>query len=113
MASPQILNVTQPALDAIKTRLNETGDNSIIGLRIGIKAAGCSGFAYFMEFAKTKSDDDEVVERDGVKVLVDPNSMVYLLGTTIDYVSTDMEEGFVFNNPNEKGKCGCGESFSA
>jgi iron-sulfur cluster assembly accessory protein len=113
MTTQQVLNVTQPALDAIKARLNETTDNGIIGLRVGIKAAGCSGFAYFMEFAKTKDEDDEVVERDGVKVLVDANSMVYLLGTTIDYVSSDMEEGFVFNNPNEKGKCGCGESFSA
>lgn len=112
MASPQILNVTPTAFDAIKSRLTEAGDG-IIGLRVGIKAAGCSGFAYFMEFAKTQDAEDEIVEKDGVKVLVDPNSMVYLLGTTIDYVSSDMEEGFVFNNPNEKGKCGCGESFNA
>ncbi len=112
MTTQQALNVTATAADAIKSRLTEAGEG-IIGLRIGIKAKGCSGFAYFMEYAKTQDNDDEVVEKDGIKVLVDPASMMYLLGTTIDYVSNDMEEGFVFSNPNEKGRCGCGESFNA
>jgi len=112
MTTQQILNVTPNAAEAIKSRLNEAGEG-ILGLRIGIRAKGCSGFAYFMEFAKSQAEDDEIVEKDGIKVIVDPNSMVYLLGTTIDYVSDDMQEGFVFNNPNEKGRCGCGESFNA
>ena len=112
MATQQVVNVTASAADAIKARLTEAGEG-VIGLRIGIKAKGCSGFAYFMEYAKTQQTDDEIVEKDGIKVIVDPASMMYLLGTTIDYVSNDMEEGFVFSNPNEKGRCGCGESFSA
>lgn len=112
MTTQQILNVTPNAAEAIKARLTEAGEG-VLGLRVGIRARGCSGFAYFMEFAKTQDADDEIVEKDGIKVIVDPNSMVYLLGTTIDYVSSDTEEGFVFQNPNEKGKCGCGESFHA
>ncbi len=112
MTTPNVLNVTATAADAIKARLHEAGEG-VIGLRIGIKAKGCSGFAYFMEYAKSQTDEDEIVEKDGIKVIVDPASMMYLLGTTIDYVSSDMEEGFVFSNPNEKGRCGCGESFSA
>lgn len=112
MATPQIITVTDLAAEQIKARLDEAG-NDVIGLRVGIKARGCSGMAYFMEYAKEQENGDEIVEKNGVKVLVDPNSLVYLLGTTIDYVATDMEEGFVFNNPNEKSRCGCGESFNA
>lgn len=112
MTTPQILNVTPSAADAIKSRLTEAGEG-VIGLRIGIKAKGCSGMAYFMEYASAQESEDEVVEQNGVKVLVDPNSLIHLIGTTIDYVANDFEEGFVFNNPNEKSKCGCGESFSS
>ena len=111
MATPQILNVTDNAAEQIKTRLANAGDD-VIGLRIGIKAKGCSGMAYFMEYAKAQESEDEVVEKNGIKVLVDPSSMMYLLGATIDYISNDLEEGFVFNNPNEKSRCGCGDSFS-
>lgn len=111
MATPQIITVTDSAAEAIKVRLADAGDN-VIGLRIGIKAKGCSGMAYFMEYAQSQSEDDEVVEKDGIKVIVDSSSMMYLLGTTIDFVSDDMQEGFVFNNPNEKSRCGCGDSFS-
>lgn len=111
MATPQIITVTDVAAEQIKARLDDAGAD-IIGLRIGIKAKGCSGMAYFMEYAREQDSEDEVVEKNGVKVLVDPNSMMYLLGTTIDYVSNDIEEGFVFNNPNEKSRCGCGDSFS-
>lgn len=110
MATPQIINVTDNAAEQIRTRLLEAGEG-VIGLRVGIKARGCSGMAYFMEYAREADAEDEVVEKDGIKVLVDPGSMMFLLGTTIDYVSNDVEEGFVFNNPNEKGRCGCGESF--
>lgn len=111
MASPNVLNVTDNAASQIRERLLEAGEG-VIGLRVGIKARGCSGMAYFMEYAKTQDSDDEIVEKDGVKVLVDPSSMMYLLGTTIDYVSNDVEEGFTFSNPNEKSRCGCGESFN-
>ncbi|MDB5478157.1 MAG: Iron-sulfur cluster assembly accessory protein, partial [Alphaproteobacteria bacterium] len=109
--SPTILNVTENAANQIRERLLEAGEG-VIGLRVGIKARGCSGMAYFMEYAKTQDEEDEIVEKDGIKVLVDPSSMMYLLGTTIDYVSNDIEEGFTFKNPNEKSRCGCGESFN-
>ena len=112
MTTANVINVTDSAAEQIKTRLTEAGEG-VIGLRVGIKAKGCSGMAYFMEYAKAQSPDDEVVEKSGIKVIVDPSSMIYLLGTTIDYVSNDMEEGFTFDNPNEKGTCGCGESFHA
>jgi iron-sulfur cluster assembly accessory protein len=111
MATTQPINVTDSAADAIRTRLLEAGEG-VVGLRVGIKARGCSGMAYFMEYAKEADSDDEVVEKGDIKVFIDPSSMMYLLGTTIDYVSTDTEEGFTFINPNEKSKCGCGESFS-
>jgi iron-sulfur cluster assembly accessory protein len=110
MTTTQILNVTDTAAEQIKARLNEAGDG-VIGLRVGIKAKGCSGMAYFMEYAKAKAADDEVVEKSGVTLFVDPASLMYLLGTTIDYVVTDTGEGFEFINPNERGRCGCGESF--
>ena len=108
----QVLNVTESAAQQIKSSLQGAGEG-VIGLRVGIKSKGCSGMAYFMEYAKTQSPDDEIVDRGDFKILVDPASMMYLLGTTIDYKTSDMEEGFVFENPNEKGRCGCGESFSA
>lgn len=109
--TPNILNVTETAAEAIKSRLTEAGEG-VIGLRIGIKARGCSGMAYFMEYAKEQDSEDEIVEKDGIKVLVGPQSIMYMMGTTVDYVSNDVEEGFVFNNPNEKSRCGCGESFN-
>ncbi len=112
MATTNILNVTEAATTAIKARLTEAGADAK-ALRVGVKAKGCSGMAYFMEFAKAPETSDEVVEQNGVTLIVDPNSMVHLLGTTIDYFVDDMEEGFVFNNPNEKSRCGCGESFAA
>ncbi len=111
MATTQPINVTDNAANAIKARLSEAGEG-VIGLRVGIKARGCSGMAYFMEYAKAADEEDEVIEKGDIKVFVDSQSMMYLLGTTIDYVSDDIEEGFVFNNPNEKSKCGCGESFN-
>lgn len=107
----QVLNITPQAAEQIKNALATAPEAT--ALRIGIKAKGCSGMAYFMQLEKTPSADDEVVEQNGVKLVVDPNSMVFLLGTTIDYKVDDMEEGFVFNNPNEKSRCGCGESFNA
>lgn len=112
MATPQILTVTPKAAEVIMAELAKAGPDAT-ALRVGIKAKGCSGMAYFMEFAKNPETGDEVVEQNGVKIVVDPNSMVHLLGTTIDYKVDDMEEGFVFLNPNEKSRCGCGDSFNA
>jgi len=82
------------------------------GLRIAVRGGGCSGLAYVMEWAEKPREKDKIFERDGVRVFVDPKSYLYLLGTEIVYESTLMASGFKLNNPNVKGACGCGESFS-
>jgi iron-sulfur cluster assembly protein len=82
------------------------------GLRIAVRGGGCSGLAYVMEWAEKPREKDKLFERDGVRVFVDPKSYLYLLGTEIVYESTLMASGFKLNNPNVKGSCGCGESFS-
>ena len=82
------------------------------GLRVAVRGGGCSGLAYVMEWAEKPREKDKIFERDGVRVFVDPKSYLYLLGTEIAYESTLMASGFKLNNPNVKGACGCGESFS-
>lgn len=81
-------------------------------VRIGTKTAGCSGLTYRLEFADTPEEGDDELEAYGVKILLDPKSLLYILGTEIDFESTDLKSGFVFNNPNKKGECGCGDSFT-
>ena len=83
-----------------------------IGLRLAVKTSGCSGMAYALEFADTADDDDLCFESHGVTLLVDPKSMVYLIGTEVDFAREGLNEGFKFNNPNVKNQCGCGESFA-
>ncbi len=83
-----------------------------VGIRLGVKTSGCSGMAYKLEFADGIEPEDIVFESHGVKVLVDPKSLPYLDGTELDYAKEGLNEGFKFNNPNVKGQCGCGESFS-
>ena len=82
------------------------------GLRLGVKGGGCSGLSYFVDWAATPSKLDQVIERDGARVFVDPKSAVFLQGTTVDWQQTLMQTGFVFRNPNVKSACGCGESFT-
>jgi len=82
-----------------------------IGLRLGVKTTGCSGMAYKLEFADATQPEDQLFESHGVKVIVDPKSLAYLEGTELDYTREGLNEGFKFNNPNEKDRCGCGESF--
>ena len=88
------------------------GRGTGLGIRLGVRTSGCSGMAYVLEFADESEADDVVFEDHGVKVLVDPKSMLYLDGTELDYTREGLNEGFKFNNPNVKDACGCGESFN-
>ena len=83
-----------------------------VGLRLGVKTTGCSGLAYKLEFADEIAPEDHTYETNGVRVLIDPKSLAYLDGTELDFVREGLNEGFKFNNPNEKDRCGCGESFN-
>jgi iron-sulfur cluster assembly protein len=85
-------------------------ERPVAGLRIGVKNGGCAGMEYTMEWAEDQKPFDEVVEDKGVKVLIDPKAVMFLLGTEMDYQATSLKSGFVFNNPNQTGACGCGES---
>lgn len=110
MQPGNVLSVTPKAAEHIKQLLDQRGQVSV-GIKVGIKTRGCSGMAYFLEYADEKGPYDEVVEAHGVTVLIDPKAIMFLVGTTMDYEETDLESGFKFVNPNEKGRCGCGESF--
>jgi iron-sulfur cluster assembly protein len=105
-----MINMTDAAVERVKLLLANRGKPSF-GIRIGIRTAGCSGLSYTLEYADEPGEHDEVIEAEGVRVLIDPKASMFLLGTEMDYVEDKLQSGFVFNNPNEKGRCGCGESF--
>jgi iron-sulfur cluster assembly protein len=110
MALKQALVVTDAAAERIQALLAKRGKPSV-GIRVGVRSRGCSGLSYTLEYADEKGKFDEVVEDKGVTVLVDPKAVMFILGTEMDYVEEQLQSGFVFRNPNEKGRCGCGESF--
>jgi iron-sulfur cluster assembly protein len=105
-----IITVTDDAIEQIIILLKSRGKESF-GIRIGVKSGGCSGFTYSVEYADSKGQFDEIVEVGDVKILIDPKAIMYIIGTEMEYVEGDFKSGFVFNNPNEKSKCGCGKSF--
>lgn len=109
MASAAI-TISDNALARIHALLDSRGKPSA-GIKVGVRSRGCSGLSYTIEYADEISKFDEVVEKDGVKVLIDPKAIMFLLGTEMDFVEEQLKSGFVFRNPNEKGRCGCGESF--
>jgi iron-sulfur cluster assembly protein len=109
-ARPQPITVTAAAVERVKALLAQRGRPSA-GVRVGIRARGCSGMSYTLEYADAKTPFDEIVETEGVTILIDPKATMFILGTEMDYVEDKLESGFVFRNPNEKGRCGCGESF--
>jgi len=104
------ITLTEAAASRVKAFLEQRGKG--VGLRLGIKTTGCSGMAYVIEYADEVEAGDTVFEDHGVKVLVNPKSLVYLDGTELDYAKEGLNEGFQFNNPNVKDMCGCGESFN-
>jgi iron-sulfur cluster assembly protein len=104
------ITLTEAAADRVRTFIQQRGKG--VALRLGVRTSGCSGMAYVLEFADEIDDSDVVFENLGVKVVVDPRSLVYLDGTELDYGKEGLNEGFRFNNPNVKDACGCGESFS-
>ena len=108
---PKVMSLTDAAADRIRD-LTERADKPIAGLRVGVKNGGCAGMSYTVEYADEVRTSDEVVEDKGVKVLIDPKAVLFLLGTEMDFKVDKMAATFVFNNPNQTGACGCGESVS-
>ena len=102
--------VTDSAIERVKVLLAQRGKPSV-GIRVLIETKGCSGMKYKIEYADDVGKFDAIVEQNGVSVLIDPKAMLFILGSEMDYVEEELSSGFVFRNPNEKGKCGCGESF--
>lgn len=109
--SSQLLSLTSAAVDRIR-HLVETQGNGAPGIQIGVRTAGCSGMSYTIDFVETIEPNAELIEADGVKVVIDPKAVSYLAGTEMDFVQDKLGAAFKFNNPNEAGRCGCGESFT-
>ena len=106
----QIIKITDTAAARIK-EIMSNAENNTIGVRVGVKSGGCAGMSYSMEYTKNKKPNDEVIEDKGVKVFIDPAAIIYLIGTEMDYKKEKFTSQFVFKNPNETERCGCGESF--
>jgi len=110
-AKPQVMTLTETAAGRIR-ELMAHADGPVAGLRVGVKNGGCAGMAYTMDYASEAGPLDEVVEDQGVRILIDPKAVLFLLGTEMDFKADKLSSGFVFNNPNQVGACGCGESVS-
>ena len=106
----QVIKLSDNAATRIK-EIMSAADNLTIGVRVGVKSGGCAGMSYIMEYAKDVKPNEEVIEDKGVKVLIDPKAIMYLLGTEMDYQKEKFNSQFIFKNPNETERCGCGESF--
>ncbi len=104
------ISMTDAAVNHVARFLEKRGHGS--GIRVGVRTSGCSGMAYVLEFIDQVEDEDQVFEFGGVRVAIDPKSLVYLDGTELDFVKEGLNEGFKFNNPNVSSECGCGESFN-
>lgn len=108
---PPVVTLTQAAAERVRSII-EHSDKAIYGLRIGVKNGGCAGMSYTMDYAQAPAPLDEIIEDKGVRVLIDSKAVLFLLGTTMDYQTGKLSSGFVFNNPNQTGACGCGESVA-
>ena len=110
MALRQAMTLTDAAADRIRALLAKRG-RPAVGIRVGVRSRGCSGVTYTLEYADQNGKLDELVQDKGVTVLIDPKASMFIIGTEMDYVEDKLQSGFTFRNPNEKGRCGCGESF--
>jgi len=110
MALRQAMTLTDAAADRIRSLLAKRG-RPVVCIRVGVRSRGCSGLTYTLEYADEKGKLDELVQDKGVTVLIDPKASMFIIGTEMDYVEDKLQSGFTFRNPNEKGRCGCGESF--
>jgi iron-sulfur cluster assembly protein len=110
-ARPKVMTLTESAAQRVK-QIMATSGNDVIGLRVGIKRGGCAGMEYTMEYATALQQHEEVVEDKGVKILIEPKAVLFLLGTEMDYRTEKLSSSFVFNNPNQTSACGCGESVA-
>lgn len=106
------ITLTDAAAARVRSLVAKSGDEKVLGLRVGVKSRGCSGMSYFVEYATEQKKFEDRVEEKGVTLFIDPTAVMFILGSEMDYQEDKMFSGFVFNNPNETGRCGCGESFS-
>jgi iron-sulfur cluster assembly protein len=115
MAAPRrklkVMSLTDAAAARVR-EIIEAAEKPLVGVRVGVQNGGCAGMSYTMEMAETAAPADEVVEDKGVTVLVDPKAILFLLGTEMDFQTSKLSSGFVFNNPNQTSACGCGESIA-
>ncbi len=107
-----MLTLTDRAAERVKRLISKSPEDGVLGLRVGVKTRGCSGMSYFVEYAKEQKRFEDVIEDKGVKIFIDPTATMFILGSEMDYQEDKLQSGFVFTNPNEKSRCGCGESFS-
>jgi iron-sulfur cluster assembly protein len=110
--SKPMITLTDKAADRVKSLLAGANEDGILGLRVGVKTVGCNGLSYFVEYAKDKGRFEDVVESNGVKLFIDPTSVMFIIGSQMDWEESAMSSRFVFSNPNEIARCGCGESFT-
>lgn len=104
------ISMTEAARHHVSSFIDNRGSG--VGIRLAVRTTGCSGMGYVLEFADNVAEEDTVFDIDGLRVVIDPKSLVYLDGTELDFVKEGLNEGFKFNNPNARSECGCGESFS-
>jgi iron-sulfur cluster assembly protein len=107
---PPLFKLSEAAAIQVNNLL-QARDKPAMGVRIGLRTKGCSGLSYTLEYVDELNPHDETVSEHGVTIYIDPKAVMFLIGTTMDFVGDELQSGFVFNNPNEKGRCGCGESF--
>ena len=109
-ARPQAITITERAAERLRSLIAKA-EEPIVGLRVGVRARGCSGLSYTMEYASERKPLEDAVEDKGVTILIEPSSSLFLIGTEMDWVEEELGARFVFRNPNEVDRCGCGESF--